>query len=691
MNEQNIRNQISRAIDESNQDLRGNPFLAEKIMAAEHPASSARSRRRLFPLITLSVLLIAVTALALISRRTSVGGHGVWTYADGQLFYQEEQDQSPQLVLENDQIRAIDADYKTNKLCFIARASGDLQLCSVDQAHDAPELLRTVSSKYMVKAIRAYDGSVCMLTDTSTAKGQLYRLDGYDGFWTEDRPLEAEDWPNQGVTAFAVGGDAIYAYCPESGRLATFANYDLSLRYPPVTVQGITCLEAGYQQDGTDYVFALSDQSPARLLLINTRTGEKLDTGETASVPDSRLDRDEYNLYVVSDAAPGRAGYRVSSLSGKKVLHDLTIVNGDIIERAWLEDAIRLFNERYPDVEVIQRYAEDDRVIATELMSGEPGIDLFSYRQTAEVIPGEQLYRSGAIRDLSALPELQAIADTRALLHPESAGNAIYALPLSRLYCLWEVNPTLAETIGWQVPEGPWTLEAFETLVDQVIAWNESHEQQVILLCGNTEYLTDQYESTHIDLMADQANLMTDEYLHLLELQKKMYAHHLLLSQRDMPFETSRKPLSSNVLLRADYYHANSENLILPPIPSLEDPFPWLCQDWALYLNTNSPFQEEAVYLVSCLLSPEALACHFGGAESLLHFEAAPEAESVSPVDFTAAGLSERLTRLKITTILAHLPFADWLELWNAMLSGEISPEAYAQTLQQRLDQALGE
>ena len=42
MNEQNIRNQISRAIDESNQDLCGNPFLAEKIKIGLLPYIQAK-------------------------------------------------------------------------------------------------------------------------------------------------------------------------------------------------------------------------------------------------------------------------------------------------------------------------------------------------------------------------------------------------------------------------------------------------------------------------------------------------------------------------------------------------------------------------------------------------------------------------------------------------------------------------
>ena len=699
MTEDNVREKITQALDGANQQLQGNPYLAEKIMAGENRGQRGSFRKRLIPLISVAMMLIVVTAAALLSRQTSVGGYGFWRYEEGQLLYRGENDKDFRVVMEDDQILAMDAEPEMNLLYYVTREDGEMRLRSVDpdgSGYHTPT--RTINRKYRVQAIKSCDGAVYMLADTLAGNGQLYLLAGYDdeGF-SEDQAIEGENWPNRGVTDFAADRNSIYAYCADTGRLAVFSAYDRKLKYDPVTVLGITCLEAGYQENGIDYVFALSDQSPAKVLLINTATGEKMDTGETVSLAEGRLDRDRYTLYAISDSDNRMTRFQVRDLSGKKALHELTIVNGDMLERAYLEAAIRMFNEQYPDTEVRLRFVEDDRVTATELMAGEAGIDLFMYRQSAETIPGELLFRNGAIRDLSAIPEIQAVLPVyQDVWHPVSAGGAIYGLPINRYIYQWQVNRKLAEEIGWKIPQGPWTIEAFEELVDQVIAWNKTHDEQVKLLCGNTEYLLSQYESTHIDIFSGTVNLETDAYIHLLELQIKLEKGHLLLPWREMGSLQNEQGVPEDVLFRVDTLPTLAGNAILPPIPSLEDPYPWLCQDWCIYLSANSPWPEEAACLMACLFSPEITTQRFDSRQWLkdpsLYETERPENEPPLPKSTAAYDeLWEHLTRMKDTCILAKLPFMDWVELLESMYEGQISPETFAHTMQERIEMQLGE
>ena len=706
MNDQNVRNQITRAIDEANWDLNGCPFLAEKIMEENTSQTHTLSRKKLIPMISLALLLIVVTAFALMNRQSAVGAYGFWSYEDGRLMFQGENDQTSRIVLEDDRILAMDAETKSDTLYYITQDTEGMQLLSITPGGYAATPGRRINSKYNIQELRVSEmANGYILADTSTGSGQLYQIAGMDESLTPDMPLVTDGWQNQGITTFAIDQDTVYAYRGETGDLAVFTAYDRKLKHSPVTVHGITCLEAGYQENGVDYAFALSDQSPAQLLLINTKTGEKMDTGERTAMAGCRLDRDQHTLYVISDSEKRVVSFRISQLSGKKTLHDLTIVNGDILEDACLQAAIRMFNEKYPDVEVFLRYVDDDRIIATELMAGETGIDLFMYRSNAEYITGEMLFRNGAIRDLSAIPEILAVLpEYRNIWNPVSAGGKIYGLPINQNISLWKVNQELAERIGWELPRGCWTIEEFEQLMDRVIEWNETHEDQIILLCGETEYLMSQYESTHIDIYAGTVNLRTDEYIHLLELQKKMADHHLLLSRRDLRPDQSIKEsiIPQNALIRSGLYRIDEENIILPPVPDPAESNPWLATGWCMYVNANSPWPEETAYMMTCLFSPDVMSrrsyrdngqwlkdkSRYGEEDpalTMMEGELNPETEAL----YNDA--LEHLTRSKRINMLADLPYADWVDLLESMLMGQISPEEYARIMQGKTEMTLGE
>jgi len=702
MNEERIRERVVRSVDGTNQNLQGEPTLAEKIIRHDVSQSSCMARRKLVPLLAAAILTVVVTAVALLSRQSAVGRYGTWIYENSCLMYQGAEEKAPRTVLEDVTILAMDEDLITNTLYYISRESDGMHLHNITSDGFSHGDGRMINAKYQVLDLKVSSPNAYILANTSTGSGQLYRLDTFTDALAKDEPLETEGWENQGITAFAVDANSIYAYCAESGKLAVLSAYDRKLKYEPSTIFGLSCLEVGYQENGMEYVFAFSNQSPARLLLVNVKTGEKMDTGETVASADVHLDRDENTLYLISEGEGRMKPLRIRSLSGKQTLHDLTIVNGFILEDAYLRKGIELFNEKYPDVEVILREVEDDRTIATELMAGEDGIDLFLYRSIAEVVPGAMLLKNGAIADIKTIPEVQAsLPAYREIWNPVVAHGKMYGWPIHRFLFLWKVNPAIAGKIGWEVPKDQWTIGDFEQLVDLAITWNESHEEQITLLCNETNYLLKQYESTHIDPYAGTVDLMTEEYLHLLRLQKKMADHHLLLpyQEMDQSLKTHASLLPSNTLFRADHYLISEEDIILPPVPSLEDPYPYLCQEYDLYMNENTPYPEETAWMMACLTSVEAATQRYyentgqwlrdqplsSGTDPMFFNEIPPDTE----LKYNYA--LEHLTRLQDAQTYDGRPYQDWLELLDAMLSGTVTPEAYAGTMQERVEMALGE
>ena len=99
---------------------------------------------------------------------------------------------------------------------------------------------------------------------------------------------------------------------------------------------------------------------------------------------------------------------------------------------------------------------------------------------------------------------------------------------------------------------------------------------------------------------------------------------------------------------------------------------------------------------MACLFSPEITTLRFDSRQWLkdpsLYETERPENEPPLPKSTAAYDeLWEHLTRMKDTCILAKLPFMDWVELLDAMYEGQISPETFAHTMQEKIEMQLGE
>ena len=119
-----------------------------------------------------------------------------------------------------------------------------------------------------------------------------------------------------------------------------------------------------------------------------------------------------------------------------------------------MQAAIKLFHQKYPDVELIFRRIDDERVVTTELMAGEGGIDVFGNISNG-FTPEGMMLKNGAILDLTDHPDIQknweSWRDLRKLVSAE--GRQFGVLADLTLYA-FAVSEPWADKIGWDIPDG---------------------------------------------------------------------------------------------------------------------------------------------------------------------------------------------------------------------------------------------
>ena len=701
--------EIRNAVNAGYGGLIGDKGLTERILLRyqkKAPLSFARKRYAV-PVLIASLLLITATALALalMNKPASVSTYGLWRYADGQVTYQGESDKRPRVILEDENIRFIAADDMETGLYYITRQDGQTWLKNITQGGWAQTPGRTVNSKYNVADLQVTHSVAYILANTAQVQGQVVRI---NPFVTEqETPVSADGWANERISAFAAYGGTLYAYSAEKKELAVIDLSNGRLLCPPVQAGGILSLTAGRENEGDPLVLALIQNEAGgqkRLLLINARTGEMRDTGEAVPAWADYVNRNRENLYLLGSGNRDVKSFRISALSGVKVLHELYIVNGGSADAPVMEAAIRRFRQQYPDVELVFRTIEDARVVSTELMAGEGGIDVFGNLFSLST-PGGMLLKNGVVRDLTDNPDIQKNwEDWRDLKGLVSAGGRQFGvLRVLQLYA-FAVSQEWAEKIGWNIPEAAWSMEEFEALVQKADAWNQTHQEHLYLLCDeNTPYFLNQYQTAHMDMYAGTTDFETEEYLRLLKLYKDMNDKGLLYPQENLIGREKNYSyiLPANTLLRVTggglEWMDQAERVIFPPsVQGLDSPY--ICVNWYLYANANSKYPEEAEYFLACYSSAEAVSQeYYRNYGQWLRDKALYRDEDPAMAQYegkiredTERVFNEAIARATPMNEIREL-FWQKVDLLPAYYRGEITAEAFAAAMQQQADMVLGE
>ena len=704
VSEQKIRDAINQCYG----GLKGDGTRADRIIHAfrleegmRRPVSFS-GRKWAMTVIVFSLVLVTVTALAvtLMSRHVSAVSTGIWRYENGELLYQGDSDTRPRAVLADPNISHIATDDFSNTLYYLTSTDGETSLRSISEYTGEAASVRSINRRYRILDLKVNADHAYILADTAQDTGVIWQLSVFGDDVVADEPIRTEGWENRQISSFDVHDGLLYAWSGERQELAVIRLADRTLNTHPVPASGLLALTAGYEKDGDLYVLALTRQERSgqmRLVAMNTRTGEKLDTEENVPAWAAGLTRNRTSL-IVTGSEPGQeADFRLNALAGRRVLHELTILNG--LDSQVMQRAVQLFNERYPDVDVVFRRIEDERVAATELMAYESGIDIFGTLSDGST-PGALLLKNRAVMDLTDSPEIQASweawRDLRGLV--SSDGRQFGVLERLDLYT-WLVSDRWAAEIGWAIPQDTWTMADFESLTDLVIAWNEAHDTHLYLLCDSREpYLLKQYTASHLHFGTGSADFETDEFIHLLNLLRHMSDHDLVLWEQDLIGSTQFKSdqLPGNTLLRVGRIPLGameSQTYILPPVPEFEE-FPYLIQGYYLYACANSRHPEEAVCFLACYASAEATAMDWYGnngqllADRRLYDDEPGFGTQIREDNETRYNAALPAARPAIRIPVA---WAESTEMLQAMLNGSLSPQEYAEIVQYQAEMMMGE
>lgn len=216
------------------------------------------------------------------------------------------------------------------------------------------------------------------------------------------------------------------------------------------------------------------------------------------------------------------------------------------------------------------RHTNGEISYATEMMSGESGIDIVCFQDYfTSFAPLPMLLKNGAILDITDEPAIAALREHyRDLWDLVSANGRQYGVMTSTVPTLWEVDAKIAAQIGWEIPDGVWTWAEFDELIDLVITYNETAETPIDLLMdqGGAGYAIEQFDSIYLDYFAGTTNYDSEEYQQLIARQQKLALNGLLYEDDPSVWE---RDLDGNTLLRVDDHCVlagmGQKTYILPP------------------------------------------------------------------------------------------------------------------------------
>lgn len=693
----NGHKRIRQAIENGYGGLTGDERLAARIINTSSRGWRLPSFRPLVITAMMLVLMVGV-ALALVPQYFSVTDSGSWTYVDNQLLYQGAEAKRPTVVLELEGIRHMAAEEGTGMLYYITRAQGG-GFTLHNTTNYGKELYpsRHINAKYRIQDIVMDSSELYMLADTTTASGQIYRVYTYDES-IPDELLNIPNWENKGTTSFAVKDGVLYAYNSTTQMLSSIDLRNHTMLNAPVRAGNLTAISDGYELDGEQYVLGISD---GKLVAIGTLSGKILDTGVKLPTDAITLDTNSYTVHVGDSAGLIVGSYDITDLSGVE-LRQLYIV--DASDKApYIVEAEKLFREKYPDVEIVHRWTDGQIDYATEMMSGEPGIDIICFQDYhASISPLPMLLKNGAILDITDEPEISALReDYRDIWNLTSANGRLYGVLDSLVPTLWEVDERLAAQIGWDIPTGVWTWDDFDALIDLVIAYNETADQPIDLLldAGGIGYAMEQFDAIHLDYFAGTSDYQSPAYINLLARQQRL-AMNGLLSEKH--FDSMNDRMDGSVLLRVDDWCVlrgmGNKRYILPPAFDANDPR-YVINVRPMVINANTKLKEEAVYFLACLASVEAQGKKFyynDGQwlkDKSLYVPEDPHALEYTgkPSDENEALFNYILEYGEPVVNIIEVWRTHFLELLPRLNEGEITPEEYAAIVQRQADMILGE
>ena len=609
----------------------------------------------------------------------AVAEDGIWLNQNDIILWYRDSFFEPEEITRGEQITHIAA---SGDILYYVTESSSRQLLYSIYSNGTTDI-SGVPLQLPVHQLEAFDGGLIALTE----EGRLYSVYERDGSMLA---LDIPGWENAHVAAFSVWNRAILVYKVDSGELSLLSA-DGQILFPSVTIPNLTWVQIGAYDENSGWVVALSD---GKLLTIDLKNGNREEIAVSLPSDAAGLRRNETTIFTLCHDFKKLYSIPVSAFDGHTDGKTLTIVNS-VGDHDRFKSALELFHQRYPDVEVVQRTIDDPRIIATELMAGSEGIDLVGLQDSFMPVSAAFLLRSGAIADLNQVDALVAAREPyRDIFGMVTIGDKWYAVPETVNMHMWQVNPELARQIGWEIPDGRWTLAEFRSLAEKVATYNRTTEQSIYLLQDDTfllPWLLYDYQINHVDFASMSAEYMTDDYVELLSFWKELNDQGLICKA----VSNVNPAMRPNTLLAAGRYvlpELTNTVCILPPQQNKDAPFP--VYGAVLALNAHSPNRAEAECFLACYLSPEAVS-HVYRCDSgrwLTDSSIYDAQDDIYGIDERTVALwDEMLTHSTPELFVYDIQREQYRTLLPALLSGEIDARRFAAVSQRLADMAFGE
>ena len=324
-------------------------------------------------------------------------------------------------------------------------------------------------------------------------------------------------------------------------------------------------------------------------------------------------------------------------------------------------------------------------------MSCLPGYDIITIQENFTKLPSVTMYKAGAAVKLEENEQIrQTLALCADVLSPVTAEGHLIGIPVFTNPYLWHADQETAVKIGLTVPEDGWTWDDFFDLGEKLDEYNRATGSHIPLLrdeIGQLPYFLVQYNAYAVDLMAGTAAYDSKEFIDALSRWVDLYGKGLI-----EPFNSDDSGTALLYCFRAKSYSeytSDEYDLILPPVLNSDTKYP--VNIARTVVNANSPCQDVCVDFLAELFTPTYLRSKVFTFNNgfLLADDVARDLQN-DPTGNKAVWYAV-LADSAQDYYLGDLFVDQWKTLYPALLSGSMSPEAYARTCQQRAEMVLGE
>ena len=579
-------------------------------------------------------------------------------------------------------------DAATGTVCILAEEAGAQRITVMDV--DGRPIFAYVLPQGMQCATLTWDGEMLYLLGKD---GLLYRI-------PVDGELSPEHLPSAGdgiSSVSAKDGKLFLAYGTREEIAIFEANTVTELAR--CAAPGVTAIAPFPYAEGK-YPVAIWRNDSQQVSIIDAADGSALESNVTFDATCSALCATKTALFTLSADRTQLSYIPLTELGSAD--NTLYLVNcTEDLDEGRMAAAVDLFHQRYPGVNIVQRWIDDPRDLTTALMSGDQQIDVIFVQEDMLTSSSVHLLKSGATLPLQQFDCIEALpwdayAFSRGAL---TVGDSLYGLPFAIEFFPWAVNDLLLEEMGLALPEEGWTWDEFFTLADAVDAYNQEHDTEWLLLddsCFILPALFYQYGNENNDLWNGTADYNNEDFIKLVRQWQSLVSRGLV-EDSGMSWMEPREDALLTICAGMSNQNLGSAHWILPP--KLDSGYSFPLDMTTMQISSNSKHPEMAAWFMACCFSPESLHSEPISFQPLLMKDWRRYPDSGEPAWDEDEILSEANIELWLTALAEgdsliwyHDLYRDqWREFYPALLDGTLTPEAFAAACQQRADMVLGE